>query len=531
MYTAEFQNLNDHPFFRKAKQLTVMKRNSYSSNSIQVKAEAIKKVQSGVKKKHVCEEYNLPRTTLNGWLKEKTKIVAALETAKFTPERKRMRQCNYQELDQCLLLWFQKMRSQKASISANTLSTKANFFAAQLGMNDFTCSVGWIERFKARHSIVVKLISGESNSCNQVGVEEWNRSALPLLLNEYSPANIYNADETGLFWQLLPTTTHAFKGETCSGGKASKQRITIMICANADGSDKRPLLVIGKSAKPRCFKNIHRLPVEYTANKKAWMVSSLFESYVTNLDKCMTAQNRKIVLIIDNCPAHPEIDGLRSVKMVYLPPNTTSKIQPMDAGVIRAFKCHYRRLMCTHYICVIESGKPFEPNLLLALRLAKQAWDCVKSESILNCFRHCGITAPLPANVADIPDPMREVDNIFDQLRRFINITISAHDYATSDDALETSEVMTDDDIIAHVKSASDENDVDVAQPISVEDDPDEEVPLVTHLAAYQAVETLQHYLEQQDIKFDLAQLSAITCKNNLPRLKQTTLSHFIQHS
>jgi hypothetical protein len=40
-------------------------------------------------------------------------------------------------------------------------------------------------------------------------------------------------------------------------------------------------------------------------------------------------------MIVDNCPAHPHVKGLKSMKLVFLPPNTTSVTQPMDQGVIR----------------------------------------------------------------------------------------------------------------------------------------------------------------------------------------------------
>ena len=57
--------------------------------------------------------------------------------------------------------------------------------------------------------------------------------------------------------------------------------------------------------------------------------------------------NCKILLRLDNCPAHPDANAMISenVTVKYLPPNCTSLIQPMDQGVIRSFKCHYRKLI------------------------------------------------------------------------------------------------------------------------------------------------------------------------------------------
>ena len=54
-------------------------------------------------------------------------------------------------------------------------------------------------------------------------------------------------------------------------------------------------------------------------------------------------ENRKVIIIVDNCPAHPIIEGLKAVELVFLSPNTTSKTQPMDQGVIRSLKVKYRK--------------------------------------------------------------------------------------------------------------------------------------------------------------------------------------------
>ena len=56
-----------------------------------------------------------------------------------------------------------------------------------------------------------------------------------LLLQRYDPSDVFNADETGLYWRLMPDKTHAVSGETCTGGKKSKERITLLVCANMTG--------------------------------------------------------------------------------------------------------------------------------------------------------------------------------------------------------------------------------------------------------------------------------------------------------
>ena len=96
-------------------------------------------------------------------------------------------------------------------------------------------------------------------------VHLWMEQTLPNLFDGYELKNVFNADETGLFYKLLPNITLFFKNEPCHSGNHSNNRVTVLVGANADGSEKLPLLVIGKSKKPQCFKNVNSLPVVYDA--------------------------------------------------------------------------------------------------------------------------------------------------------------------------------------------------------------------------------------------------------------------------
>ncbi len=120
------------------------------------------------------------------------------------------------------------------------------------------------------------------------------------------------------------------------------------MCTNASGSDKLPPLVIGKYKNLRCFKNINltNVGVNYKWNTKAWMKASIFQEWITSFDKIIIFQNpaRKVLLILDNAGCH-NLNGieLKNVKLKFLPPNTTSKLQSLDAGIIACFKRKYRQ--------------------------------------------------------------------------------------------------------------------------------------------------------------------------------------------
>ena len=161
--------------------------------------------------------------------------------------------------------------------------------------------------------------------------DPWKKRTLQTILTNYAKTDIYNADEFGLFFKALPKKTLYLKDEKCIGGKHSKIRVTGLAAANMNG-DRLPMFLIGKSQQPKCFTNIKKLPCRYRGQKKSWTDSILFEEWVRELDNQFEKQNQKIALIIDNCTAHPEIEVLKAIDLFFLPPNTTSVLQPMDQG-------------------------------------------------------------------------------------------------------------------------------------------------------------------------------------------------------
>jgi hypothetical protein len=128
---------------------------------------------------------------------------------------------------------------------------------------------------KKRHDVVFRSVCGEKASVDTHCCSNWIKN-LPDVLAGYSSNDIFNVDETDLFFKCLPDKTLMLKGEECSGGKYSKERIITMVGENMPGTEKLKLFVIGKAKKPMCFKGIKSLPVEYRSNKKARMTSLLF---------------------------------------------------------------------------------------------------------------------------------------------------------------------------------------------------------------------------------------------------------------
>jgi hypothetical protein len=135
------------------------------------------------------------------------------------------------------------------TVDGPILKRKAEEIATKLNI-DFRPSNGWIDRFKKWSGLVYRKIHGEANSVNPEEVVAWKDTTLLQLMAKYSPKDIFNADEFGLFYNMLPDKTHTFKAASCKGIKVNKERITVLVYANLDGTEKLPLLVIGKSKWP-----------------------------------------------------------------------------------------------------------------------------------------------------------------------------------------------------------------------------------------------------------------------------------------
>jgi hypothetical protein len=111
----------------------------------------------------------------------------------------------------------------------------------------------------------------------------------------------------------------ALKGETCHGRKNAKERLAVLLCTNSEGSGKQITIIIGKSVKPQCFKNVKKLPVTYYANSKVWMTSEIFRDFLRALDASFGALGRKI-LFVDNCAAHSPDTSSVECKGGFSPP-------------------------------------------------------------------------------------------------------------------------------------------------------------------------------------------------------------------
>ena len=211
------------------------------------------------------------------------------------------------------------------------------------------------------------------------------------------------------------------------------------------------------------------------------MDSTLFDEWVRELDVKFQKENRKIALIINNCPAHPTIADLSNVKLIFLPPNITSVSQPMDQGVIKCLKAFYRRRLVNLMIKRLEHGQDLPKiSILRALQLLVASWNDVTKTTIVNCFGKAKISAKDQVNTTeDSGDLFKELENDLTELRK-IDQTLVPQDLTAQEivdvdiNVITTDNPETDEEILVSVRSDKDEetNGDDSLEIMEVFDEP-----------------------------------------------------------
>lgn len=388
-----------------------MNKNKKERKSItfEIKLDVLKRFEAGQKTIEIANELGLARSTVATIKANKNKISSCIQNVKDVAAKNssRKRSNVMEQMEKCLSIWIDHQAQRNVPVSSAIIKSKAKSLHEDLlsKTNEssgeiFLASNGWFERFKCRHSLHTIKTSGEAASSDFDAARSYPEEfAAIIAAGGYTAQQIYNVDESGLFWKRMPNRTiTASANKSVYGFKAAKERLTILFGANATGDNKLKPMVIYNSENPRALKGHNKasLPIIWRSNKKGWMTATLFNDWINNhfsiaVKKFSQEKNitNKALLIIDNAPSHIVVNTPENVKIVFLPPNTTPLLQPMDMGVIANFKAYYLRRV---FKCLIESldgpekltikefWKAF--NILDAIKNISLSWDEVKEPAL-----------------------------------------------------------------------------------------------------------------------------------------------------
>jgi hypothetical protein len=189
-----------------------------------------------------AEELGVAERAVNAMME--TDEVRKIMTFTGDPTRKRIRPGNYDDLERELIGWIDKTISLFAQlnpgVSMAVIQTKARELNKKFQYTAFTASNGWFSRFCSRFDIMRTQLKGEGGSVDMAKAEG-ELINLRIRLDSYDPQNVFNMDETALFYRALPNSLYGrskvitAKDVRGSAKMVAKDRVSLVVCTNATG--------------------------------------------------------------------------------------------------------------------------------------------------------------------------------------------------------------------------------------------------------------------------------------------------------
>ena len=209
--------------------------------------------------KELADEYEVGTSTISDIIKEKDKW-NMVDINSFEANRKRDRKPKWPQLEEAMQIWTDAALTSGQDLSQAVLIAKGKKFAENFGYEDFKGD-GWINGFQERIGLKQHIKHGEAASGPSSEELNLHHQQLRQLCERYTLDNIWNADETGLFWKMRPSRTLT-KGNI-SGYKKDKARVSLLLACNAIGTERLPPLFIHYHENPCILRHVNkrRLPV------------------------------------------------------------------------------------------------------------------------------------------------------------------------------------------------------------------------------------------------------------------------------
>lgn len=377
--------------------------------TLNVKLDVLQRHESGIRPVDIGRAMGLPPTTVRSIIKESDKIKKfSKQDTPLNTVRLSARNGIMIEMERLLLSWIYYETEHGMRPTLVSIQEKARSIYEELkihysdisNIEPFRASRGWFERFKRRANLqnivtVTSTSTDEMEASTSVdGIEATSTDSKEIISfhyneienlhmesnsnditlkeiieeGDYGPQQVFNVDETGLFWKRMPSTTYISREEFSSTSyNVSRDRLSLLLGSNATGDFKLKPLLVYHTETPRALKGYckNKLSVIWRTNKEAWVTQSVFEdwfvSYFCPAVKYYCFEHNlpnKALLIIDNASGHPTaLDDLSdNVKVIFLPANSNFLLQPMNQGIITTFKAYYHRKIFTQALKVVEPG-------------------------------------------------------------------------------------------------------------------------------------------------------------------------------
>lgn len=389
--------------------------------TIEKKKEIVQKYESGIRVTDLANMYSMSTSTISTILKRKD-LYKKARVAKGVTQIRKSRLAGLEEVERLLLVWINERQMAGDSLSGSIICKKARAINADLlkkkpsvsdNAETFRASLGWFHNFKVRAGLCTIARHGEGACADKRAAKTYiHHFEMLIQRNGLCSNQVFNCDETGLFWKKMPKRTHITQEEQkLPGHKPMKDRLTLLLCANASGDLKIKPLLVYHTETPVVFRKYNvmknRLGVMWRSNVKAWVTRVLHLEWIREVF-CPTVKKYledkglplKALLVMDNAPAHPKdledelAEEFPWLTVEFLPPNTTALLQPMDQQIVAHFKKLYTKelfqkcfqMVSDTDLTLTEYWKEHY-NILSCVGLIEKSWADVSLKTLRSAWR------------------------------------------------------------------------------------------------------------------------------------------------
>lgn len=152
--------------------------------------------------KALGDKFGIGKSTAGDILKKKDVYLHQWESNSNGQKQRFNSPAKFDKANELVFEWFGQARAKNINISGVLIQEKAKEFAIE----NFKVFNGWLDRFKSKHLIKCFKVCGESASVNIETVDSY-KERLPEIVSGYESKDIFNCDETGLYFRALPDKT------------------------------------------------------------------------------------------------------------------------------------------------------------------------------------------------------------------------------------------------------------------------------------------------------------------------------------
>ncbi|XP_006008358.1 tigger transposable element-derived protein 6 [Latimeria chalumnae] len=461
----------------------------------------------------VARALGLSQSTVSRVVKKQQEILERWNQNE-NPSRKRIRPYKNARVDEALLHWFLAARVANCPVPGSVLMRRAQTIAMEMGVRDFKPSNGWLWRWKERYrfffrgnsaqgrrddvapthhlgcfpdqqtlwflrqrqseamlqpgcpsrpgpkaleangalldrQIQTVIIKSESEEAEEEEDEEEEEA--PNCLQDYSPSNIFNAGEAALLFRAVPGRT---------GKDWPRERVSVVLCCNVSGTEKRRLLVLGRE---ELLRSGEVSPVQFRISEAGTLTPQVFAEWLAEWDRQLAKEGRRVALILRFRSPQPPRLRLPNISLYLLPDTKSCFSDPLDQGVTPTFRALYRRHFLNRVCRATGSGglhAAAQVSLTEAVRMMEEAWREVGESAIAGSFRRAGFQSNCDTPITTVLELTPPAGLTAEEFQCYASLEDSDHSDRPYQQVsgMEDSEGVTEDDIqIVIIKEENEE--------------------------------------------------------------------------